>query len=145
MRIRISKLLQKTWHCNSQIIAIDINNTFEHNENIYNIESFKKLLGNYYEPKLRSNDISKFLFAVDHCFTIKGHGTVVTGTVIDGMLNVKSQIIIPSTNDVRKVKSIQVFKDKNINKKTRYIVKMWKVYNKEIEQEFVYHNLIQIN
>ena len=33
-----------------------------------------------------------FLMAVDHCFTIKGQGTIVTGTVIQGTVRV---------NDVR--------------------------------------------
>ncbi len=25
-----------------------------------------------------------FLFSVDHCFSVKGHGTVITGTVLSG-------------------------------------------------------------
>ena len=29
-----------------------------------------------------------FVFAVDHCFCIKGHGTVMTGTVISGSVAV---------------------------------------------------------
>jgi len=33
-----------------------------------------------------------FVFAVDHCFSIRGHGTVMTGTVISGSVTV---------NDVR--------------------------------------------
>jgi selenocysteine-specific elongation factor len=30
-----------------------------------------------------------FRFAVDHCFAIKGHGTVMTGTVLAGTVSVK--------------------------------------------------------
>ena len=33
-----------------------------------------------------------FIFSVDHCFSIKGHGTVMTGTVLSGAVSI---------NDVR--------------------------------------------
>ena len=33
-----------------------------------------------------------FVFAVDHCFSIRGHGTIMTGTVVSGSVAV---------NDVR--------------------------------------------
>lgn len=42
-------------------------------------------------PK-RVNVNGPFLFAVDHCFTIKGQGTIMTGTVLEGQVKV---------NDVR--------------------------------------------
>ena len=29
-----------------------------------------------------------FLFAVDHCFSIRGQGTIMTGTVLQGTVNV---------------------------------------------------------
>jgi len=29
-----------------------------------------------------------FIFAVDHCFSIRGHGTVMTGTVVSGSVAV---------------------------------------------------------
>ena len=36
-----------------------------------------------------TKDSSKsFLFAADHCFAIKGQGTVVTGTVLQGSLKI---------------------------------------------------------
>ncbi|KRX40494.1 Selenocysteine-specific elongation factor, partial [Trichinella murrelli] len=51
----------------------------------------------------------KFLFYVDHCFNIKGQGTVLTGTVISGSVGVKSVVEIPTLNEKRKIKSIQIF------------------------------------
>ncbi|KII69097.1 Selenocysteine-specific elongation factor [Thelohanellus kitauei] len=51
-----------------------------------------------------------FLFCVDHCFVIKGQGTVMTGTVIQGSLKIGDQILIMDLNETREVKSIQVFK-----------------------------------
>ncbi|XP_035905961.1 selenocysteine-specific elongation factor [Anopheles stephensi] len=51
-----------------------------------------------------------FLFAVDHCFAIKGQGTVCTGTVLQGVLNVNDEVEIPKLKLQRKVKSIQMFR-----------------------------------
>lgn len=51
-----------------------------------------------------------FLFAVDHCFAIKGKGTVLTGTVLQGTVSLEQNVEIPSLNEQRKVKSLQMFK-----------------------------------
>ncbi|XP_053673246.1 selenocysteine-specific elongation factor [Anopheles nili] len=51
-----------------------------------------------------------FMFAVDHCFAIKGQGTVCTGTVLQGQLNVNDEVEIPRLKLQRKVKSIQMFR-----------------------------------
>jgi selenocysteine-specific elongation factor len=51
-----------------------------------------------------------FHFAIDHCFPIKGKGTVVTGTVLHGSTKVQDTIYFPEYNLERKVKSIQMFK-----------------------------------
>lgn len=34
----------------------------------------------------RNLDSGKFLYLIDHCFKIKGKGTVVTGTVVEGKI-----------------------------------------------------------
>lgn len=36
-----------------------------------------------------------FLFSVDHCFAIRGQGTVMTGTVLNGSVKVNEVISIP--------------------------------------------------
>ena len=36
-----------------------------------------------------------FYYAIDHCFPIKGHGTVLTGTVLSGSVSTNSVIEIP--------------------------------------------------
>lgn len=38
-------------------------------------------------PIIRNNS-NKFVFAVDHCFPIKGQGTVLTGTVLQGQISI---------------------------------------------------------
>ena len=50
-----------------------------------------------------------FCMAVDHCFSVKGQGTVVTGTVLRGTVTVGSSVEACETGSVHKVKSIQVF------------------------------------
>ncbi|XP_074655372.1 selenocysteine-specific elongation factor-like [Tubulanus polymorphus] len=52
----------------------------------------------------------RFVFAVDHCFSIKGVGTVMTGTAHSGSIAVGDNIEIPSMKVVKKAKSIQMFK-----------------------------------
>merc|ERR550532_3486951 len=51
-----------------------------------------------------------FIFSVDHCFLIKGQGTVMTGTVLSGSVQVNANVEIASLKEVRKVKSIQIFR-----------------------------------
>ncbi|KAK3742950.1 hypothetical protein QZH41_014192 [Actinostola sp. cb2023] len=50
------------------------------------------------------------LYAVDHCFSIRGQGTVMTGTVLSGSIGLNDVIEIPSLKVTKKVKSIQMFK-----------------------------------
>mmetsp|Transcript_8695 Transcript_8695/g.12681 ORF Transcript_8695/g.12681 Transcript_8695/m.12681 type:complete len:768 (+) Transcript_8695:170-2473(+) len=54
--------------------------------------------------------IKSFHFAIDHCFPIKGKGTVLTGTVVSGRAQVNDIIYFPEHNMERKIKSLQMFK-----------------------------------
>jgi selenocysteine-specific elongation factor len=58
----------------------------------------------------RRDTTSPLYFAVDHCFPIKGHGTVVTGTVLSGTVGINDMIEIPHLQLQRKVKSMQMFR-----------------------------------
>ncbi|ESN95480.1 hypothetical protein HELRODRAFT_102529 [Helobdella robusta] len=55
------------------------------------------------------------LFSIDHCFLIKGQGTVMTGTMLSGSIAVNDTVEISSLKITKKVKSIQMFKS-NVNK-----------------------------
>ena len=57
----------------------------------------------------RSTD-GAFVFAVDHCFALKGKGVILTGTCLQGRLAVGDNLEIPALKEVRKVKSMQMFK-----------------------------------
>ncbi|RKP22899.1 putative selenocysteine-specific elongation factor [Syncephalis pseudoplumigaleata] len=50
-----------------------------------------------------------FLFAMDHCFALKGQGTIMTGTVLDGAVAVGDMVEI-TQGQTRKVKSMQRFR-----------------------------------
>eukprot|EP00004_Rigifila_ramosa_P025486 TRINITY_DN7627_c0_g1_i3.p1 TRINITY_DN7627_c0_g1~~TRINITY_DN7627_c0_g1_i3.p1 ORF type:complete len:480 (-),score=103.96 TRINITY_DN7627_c0_g1_i3:200-1567(-) len=51
-----------------------------------------------------------FLFAIDHCFAIRGQGTVLTGTVLAGSVEVNQTIEVPALKVQKKVKSMQMFR-----------------------------------
>ncbi len=52
----------------------------------------------------------RFLFSVDHCFVLKGQGTVMTGTVLRGSVAVNDTIEIADLKVEKKVKSMQMFR-----------------------------------
>ncbi|KJE92526.1 selenocysteine-specific elongation factor, variant [Capsaspora owczarzaki ATCC 30864] len=60
-------------------------------------------------PRQRHDSAAPFVFAVDHCFAIKGQGTVLTGTALSGQIQVNENIEIPTAKLSRKIKSIQMF------------------------------------
>jgi selenocysteine-specific elongation factor len=51
-----------------------------------------------------------FKFAIDHCFQIKGQGTVMTGTVLGGQVKIGDNIELPNLRVEKKVKSMQMFR-----------------------------------
>ena len=86
------------------------------------LESLVKILGERV-PKERFEEVeskaatssstsaSNFLFAVDHCFAVKGQGTVLTGTVLNGSCKVGDFVEIPHLKEEKKVKSMQIFRE----------------------------------
>lgn len=50
------------------------------------------------------------LMAVDHCFSIRGQGTVMTGTILQGSLAINDILEIPSLKVIKKIKSVQMFR-----------------------------------
>ncbi|VDI00231.1 blast:Selenocysteine-specific elongation factor [Mytilus galloprovincialis] len=68
----------------------------------------EKLKTHTYRPK--RNPEGPFIFSVDHCFSIRGQGTVMTGTALSGKAGINDTVEIPSMNVNKKIKSIQMFK-----------------------------------
>jgi len=73
------------------------------------IDRLVETLLDYLTIPVRSSDSGPFLLAIDHCFPIRGQGTVVTGTVISGSVKPNQLIEFPRLKVQKKVKSIQMF------------------------------------
>jgi selenocysteine-specific elongation factor len=58
----------------------------------------------------RKPSSSAFLMYVDHCFAVKGQGTVLTGTVLDGTVKVGDEVTLPDYQQQRRVKGLQMFR-----------------------------------
>lgn len=76
-----------------------------------NVSGLIDLLHEKIQPPKRAQ-ISKdhFHFAIDHCFPIKGKGTVITGTCLSGSVKLNDIIEFPTLSLQRKVKSMQMFR-----------------------------------
>ncbi len=78
-----------------------------------NLQGLLDLLNSKIQPPNRSHfRNSKFHFAIDHCFPIKGQGTVLTGTCLAGSIQTNDIIEFPTLSLLRKVKSMQMFRRK---------------------------------
>ncbi|KAF6200935.1 hypothetical protein GE061_005382 [Apolygus lucorum] len=73
------------------------------------IEGLVEALSKMITPPVRKPE-APLILAVDHCFSIKGKGTVLTGTVVQGRLAVNDTIEIPHLKLSKKVKSMQMFR-----------------------------------
>ena len=69
----------------------------------------ERLLEQTYLPA-RAGAGASTVFSVDHCFSVKGSGTVMTGTMLQGTVKVGDVLEIPTIKAERKVKSIQMFR-----------------------------------
>eukprot|EP00741_Cyanophora_paradoxa_P007404 tig00001127_g7163.t1 len=74
------------------------------------VSQLVSLLSSRARVPARTRSSAPFLFYVDHCFPIKGQGTVLTGTCLAGSIKVGDSLEIPSLKQEKKVKSIQVFR-----------------------------------
>eukprot|EP00606_Chrysophyceae_sp_TOSAG23-5_P000363 GSChrysophyteH2.ASY1.ANO1.1011.1 assembled CDS len=89
--------------------ALESSTSSECLEKTIGIEPLVALLCNSVKFPKRKLD-APFYFSIDHCFPIKGHGTVITGTVLSGTVAVNQMIELPYIQQQRKIKSMQMFK-----------------------------------
>ena len=111
MKKRLTKTLESTKFAGSPIIAVAAKPD-KPDEGLTEPLGMKEmsalLTAQAYVPK--RNNSGPFLFAVDHCFSVRGQGTVMTGTVLQGSIAVNDSVEIPSMKVVKKVKSMQMFR-----------------------------------
>jgi selenocysteine-specific elongation factor len=79
-----------------------------------NIHGLLDLLQSQIRPPNRDTLSSpdRFHFAVDHCFPIKGQGTVLTGTVLSGSARPNDIVEFPTLSTQKKIKGLQMFRRK---------------------------------
>lgn len=102
MSKKIAKTLADTPFKDSPIVPVSASSNI-------NMTTFMDVCKQYAYTPLRNSTLP-FLFAVDHCFSIKGQGTICTGTVLQGRVKIGDDVEIPSIKEVKKVKSIQMFR-----------------------------------
>ncbi|UJR36068.1 hypothetical protein I4U23_028804 [Adineta vaga] len=102
MTKRLRKTFESTKFPQTPIIPCSASSSLNLNDVISTLQS------HIYIPR-RSPD-GPFIFSVDHCFSIRGQGTIMTGTVLSGSIRINDSIEISSLKEVRKVKSMQMFR-----------------------------------
>ena len=73
-----------------------------------NLEALVDKITSMVEVPERSNE-GDFRFAIDHCFQVRGQGTVLTGTCLAGQVSVGEILELPAFKIEKKIKSIQMF------------------------------------
>ncbi|VDK43407.1 unnamed protein product [Taenia asiatica] len=113
MKSRVSKTLQSTKFKGAPIVAISAIQNIEAPTSEEIEELVSTLLTSTPDPRERRSELATlpFLFAVDHCFTKSGQGTVLTGTVLRGRIRVGETVEIPQEKLKKKIKSIQMFRN----------------------------------
>ncbi|XP_041459396.1 selenocysteine-specific elongation factor-like [Lytechinus variegatus] len=111
MTKRMLKTLEPTKFANCPVIAVAAKpgGPDAPDEGAEGIQTLiEELKRQTYIPKRDSS--GPFLYSVDHCFGIRGQGTVMTGTVLSGKVNISDNVEVPSLQITRKVKSMQMFR-----------------------------------
>lgn len=67
------------------------------------IEELRAALVDAAEPRDPPDPSAPFLFAADHCFGLRGQGTVLTGTVMGGRVSVGDAVELPALKLTRQV------------------------------------------
>ncbi|CAI5443257.1 unnamed protein product [Caenorhabditis angaria] len=92
----------------SPILEMSLDDQHFCEEYMENLRKTIEMLIENFEPPRNTKD--PLLIAVDHCFSIKGKGTVLTGTITQGTLKIGEEIEFANLKEVRKVKSIESWK-----------------------------------
>lgn len=92
MSKRLLKTLENTKFANSPIVSVAASLPEGENSNsdvkMLNMDILiDKLKEITFLPKRNEQD-GAFLYSVDHCFTVKGQGTVMTGTILNGSVKI---------------------------------------------------------
>lgn len=111
MSKRIAKTLENTRFKGAAIVSVAAKPggpEAPETESAVGVDHLVQVLSDHLFVPYRSPD-GPLIYSVDHCFPIKGQGTVMTGTVLKGSVNVNDNVEIPFMKVTKKVKSMQMF------------------------------------
>lgn len=114
MTKRMKATLSSTRFKDAPIVAVAAKPTDDENMLSNGIDHLVSTLKDMTYLPNRKGD-GNFVFSVDHCFSIRGQGTILTGTIIQGAVSLNDMVEISALKETRKVKSIQMFR-KPVNK-----------------------------
>jgi selenocysteine-specific elongation factor len=107
MKMRLNKMLTQT-KFNKTVPMVAVSAVLKQMDKFY--ETLSEYIQTHGLISPIRQTTGNVLCEIDHCFSIRGQGTVFTGTMIRGTLKVGDKIEIPSLGVERKVKSLQIFK-----------------------------------
>jgi len=111
LKTRLSKTLSNTSF--SKIDFVDFAaKPSKSGESVLGLEELRETLSKIPIPKRLQVDNTPFLMSVDHCFTIKGQGSVATGTLLRGTLQLNQVVELVGHYSTHKIKSMEVFKQR---------------------------------
>ena len=97
----ISEKIQGTFLENSKVLEVDSKSRKGIDELILNIDELSKSIENDNENLLPRLNI-------DRIFTVKGFGTVITGTLLEGEISIDDDLVVYPKNLPTKIRNIQV-------------------------------------
>ena len=134
-KVGLKNLFEKTSFANKSSFEIIEFSCKEINQNSLDklLKAIVRLTGDVKRDMAKEE---KTVMVCDHCFNIKGKGTVLTGTVTKGKLAIDDEIELPEHGITKKVKSIQVFRKnvKSVQKGDRASVLVSQLNAEEIER-----------
>ncbi len=82
------------------------------NETGEGIDGLKSMIMTMTDDTEARNPEGDFRYYIDRVFTIKGHGTVVTGTIMEGKVHVGDEVELNPGGELVKIRSIEVHNEK---------------------------------
>lgn len=101
---KVQKTLESTILARAKIIPISAK------ANINLVQLKDAMVQEVSNMKLDRKLHAPFIFAFDHCFQIKGSGSILSGTILQGSIKINDTIEIPQLKIERKIKSMQMFR-----------------------------------
>ena len=97
----IKELVQGTFLENAPVIPVSV---YEEQ----GLDELKTVLKSLCDELPERGDAGQFRLPIDRVFTLKGFGTVVTGTLMEGKIKIEQEIVLYPQNEPVKVRNIQV-------------------------------------